>query len=457
MQYNITPYVLIKGRKPTVQYFHMFGSLCYPTNGRDDLGKMKPKANIGIFIGYSESTGGFRIYNHRTRKIMETIHVKYDKLTTMASECNNSGPNTPSSSSIIVEEHDAPQVVSLLEEPIANEPTTPASDDNADESVQEDVTELDGNTFINSFCNPALEEAESSSTYKDLSNMHEFYKQHHSTNRWTKNHPIEQVIGDPSKLVMTRSRLHTYAEMCMYALTAKNTVIRNKTRLVAKGFCQEEGIDFEESYALVVRPEAVRIFVSYAAHRNFTIYQMDFKAALLNGPLKEEVFVSQHDGFVDPDYPNHVYRLKKVQYGLKQAPRAWYDKLISFLIEYHFTKDNFEMSMMGEMKFFLGLQIHQFPRGIFISQSQHTLEIHKKHGVEGCDSISTLMATVRIDVDLQVQLVFVEDTSASVLQFSLVDNSKLNDVDLLLRRQKQNVSLLEGLQEGKKIALCQKE
>ncbi|GJX73342.1 retrovirus-related pol polyprotein from transposon TNT 1-94, partial [Tanacetum coccineum] len=92
-RYNKTPYELIRGRKPNVQYFHVFGSLCYPTNDHDNLGKLKPKADIGISIGYSESSRGFHIYNRRTKKIMEMIHVKFDELTTMASECNNSEPS----------------------------------------------------------------------------------------------------------------------------------------------------------------------------------------------------------------------------------------------------------------------------------------------------------------------------------------------------------------------------
>ncbi|GJX78124.1 retrovirus-related pol polyprotein from transposon TNT 1-94 [Tanacetum coccineum] len=100
----------------------------------------------------------------------------------------------------------------------------------------------------------------------------------------------------------------------------------------------EEGIDFEESFALVARLEAARMFIAFAAHKNITIFQMDVKTAFLNGPLKEEVYVSQPDRFVDPDFPDHVYKLKKALYGLKQAPRAWYDKVSSFLIEHHFTK-----------------------------------------------------------------------------------------------------------------------
>ncbi|GJY35177.1 integrase, catalytic region, zinc finger, CCHC-type containing protein [Tanacetum coccineum] len=111
----------------------------------------------------------------------------------------------------------------------------------------------------------------------------------------------------------------------------ENTIIRNKSRLVAKGYAQKEGIDFEESFAPVARLEAVRLFIAYAAHKSFTVYQMDVKTAFLYGPLKEEVYVNQPDGFVDPYHPDKVYRLKKALYGLKQAPRAWYDELSNFL------------------------------------------------------------------------------------------------------------------------------
>nr|GEY87370.1 hypothetical protein [Tanacetum cinerariifolium] len=170
-------------------------------------------------------------------------------------------------------------------------------------------------------------------------------------------HPLEQVHGNPSRPVQTRRQLATDPKMCMYVLTMstakpKNikeamadsawieamqeelyqfdrlqdedqTVIRNKARLVAKGYAQEEGIDFEESFAPVARLEAIRIFIAYAAHKYFLIYHMDIKTAFLNAPLKEEVYVAQPDGFVDPNHPEKVYRLRKALYGLKQAPRAW--------------------------------------------------------------------------------------------------------------------------------------
>nr|GEZ12222.1 copia protein [Tanacetum cinerariifolium] len=131
-------------------------------------------------------------------------------------------------------------------------------------------------------------------------------------------------------------------------------ILKNKARLVARGYRQEEGINFEESFASVARLEAVQIFLAYTAHKNMVVYQMDVKIAFLNGNLREEVYVSQPDGFMDQDNPNHVYKLKKALYWLKQAPRVC-------------------------------------PRGIFINQSKFALESLKKYGFESCDPVETLM------------------------------------------------------------------
>nr|GEX91646.1 hypothetical protein [Tanacetum cinerariifolium] len=161
-------------------------------------------------------------------------------------------------------------------------------------------------------------------------------------------------------------------------------ILKNKARLVARGYRQEEGIDFEESFAPVARLEAIQIFLAYAAHKNMVV---------------------QPDGFVDLDNPNHVYKLKKALYGLKQAPRAWYNMLSSFLLSQDFSKGSVDptlfirkngndlllMSMMGKISFFLGLQISQSLRGIFINQSKYALEPLKKYGFESCDPVDTPM------------------------------------------------------------------
>ncbi|GJZ25208.1 retrovirus-related pol polyprotein from transposon TNT 1-94 [Tanacetum coccineum] len=126
--------------------------------------------------------------------------------------------------------------------------------------------------------------------------------------------------------------------------------LKNKDRLVARGYRQEEGIDFEESFALVARLEAVRIFLAFAAHMNMIVYQMDAKTAFLNGILRKEVYVSQPNGFVDPENPNHVYRLKKALYGLKQAQRVWYDLLSSFLLSQGFLKGTVDPTLFISRK-----------------------------------------------------------------------------------------------------------
>ncbi|GJX86552.1 ribonuclease H-like domain-containing protein [Tanacetum coccineum] len=158
----------------------------------------------------------------------------------------------------------------------------------------------------------------------------------------TRNHPLEQVRRNPTMPVQTRRQLATDPVMMNFISSnrTKSLSIRNKARLVAKGYAQEEGIDFEESFAPVARLEAVRIFVAYAAHKSFLIYQMDVKTAFLNGPLKEEVYVAQPEGFVDPDHPEKVYLLRKALYGLKQAPRACGTPLA--------TKPKLDVDLSGE-------------------------------------------------------------------------------------------------------------
>ncbi|GJT81355.1 retrovirus-related pol polyprotein from transposon TNT 1-94 [Tanacetum coccineum] len=247
--------------------------------------------------------------------------------------------NTSLSSSILVEEDEAPQIVSSSAKQVANEPNSPVLNENANELVQEYIIDFDGNVFYNAPPTPMFEEAESSLTYQDPSNKNEFHQKHRSSNKWTKNHPIEQVIVRIIEPKNIKEALLD-ASWIEFMKDDINQFKRldNKSRLIAKGYGQEEGIDFKESLAPVARLEAVRIFVAYEAHKNFPIYQMDIKMAFLNGPLKEEVFIRQPNGFVDPDFPNHVYHLKKALYGLKQAPRAWYDKISSFLIKHHFRK-----------------------------------------------------------------------------------------------------------------------
>nr|GEV24155.1 ribonuclease H-like domain-containing protein [Tanacetum cinerariifolium] len=223
-----------------------------------------------------------------------------------------------------------------------SEPSTPTyvhAEENTDHQAEEGE-HLQDDEFTNPFCAPAQEKAESSSHNIGNSNVPTFNQPQVSEYQWTKDHPLEQVRGNPSRSVQTRRQLTIDVEMCMLALTVwelvdkpfgkiviklkwlwKNkkeedqTVIQNKARLVAKGYAQEEGIDFEESFALVERLEAVQIFIAYAANKSFLIYQMDVKTAFLNGLLKEEVYVAQPDRTSDPPIPKwYLYQSGQVHF-----------------------------------------------------------------------------------------------------------------------------------------------
>ncbi|GJV13344.1 retrovirus-related pol polyprotein from transposon TNT 1-94 [Tanacetum coccineum] len=529
-----TPYELLHNKPPDLSYLHVFGALCYPTNDSENLGKLQPKADIGIFIGYAPTKKAFRIYNRRTRRIIETIHVDFDELTAMASEHSSSGvalhemtspticsglvpnphPSTPfvppsrtdwdmlfqplfdeflnHSPSV---DHPAPEVVALINEviaPILADSTDSPSSTTVDQDAPSLITHMGNDPYFGAPIPEILSDQSSSSgsIHTIVHPDHQIFK-HNS--KWTKDHPLENIIGELARPVSTRLQLHEQALFCYYdafltavepktykdaltqacwieamqeelneferlevwelvprpdkvmVITLKwiykvkldelGGILKNKARLVACGYRQEEGINFEESFAPVARLEAIRIFLAFAAHMNMVVYQMDVKTAFLNGNLREEVYVSQPDGFVDKDNPNHVYKLKKALYGLKQAPRAWYDMLSSFVISQDFSKGSvdptlfirrdgkelllvqiyvddiifvastpelcdlfskimcskFKMSMMGKISFFLGLQISQSPRGIFINQSKYALESLKKYGFDSCDPVDTPM------------------------------------------------------------------
>ncbi|GJU51375.1 retrovirus-related pol polyprotein from transposon TNT 1-94 [Tanacetum coccineum] len=354
LRHGKTPYELLHDKLPDLSFFHVFGALCYPTNDSENLGKLQPKADIGIFIGYAPTKKAFRIYNRRTRRIIKTIHVDFDELTAMASEHSSSGPalhemtpatissglvpNPPPSTPFVPPsrtdwdilfqplfdellnppssvDHPAPEVIALVAEVVAPEPPVFNRIHLSSTTVNQDAPSPKPNNFKQAMTKPSWIDAMQEE-------IHEFQRLE-----------VWELVPCQDKVLLIKLKW-------IYKVKTDEFggVLKNKARLVAQGFRQEEGIDFEKSFAPVARIEAIRIFVANASHNNMTIYQMDVKTAFLNGELKEEVYVSQPEGFVDQDNPSHVYKLKKALYGLKQAPRAWYEMLSSFLISQHFSK-----------------------------------------------------------------------------------------------------------------------
>ncbi|GJT02753.1 retrovirus-related pol polyprotein from transposon TNT 1-94 [Tanacetum coccineum] len=322
--HNKTPYELVHDKKPDLTFFRIFGALCYLTNDSEDLGKLQPTADIGIFVGYASSRKGYRIINKRTDAsylIRFLQHLMYTPINkeleilfqpmfdeylepTRVERPVSPAPivsvlvtsaGTPSSTTI---DQDAPSP--------SHSPSSSALQSSslhqgvaAESTLMEDnpFPPIDNDPFVNVFAPEPSSEASSSG---DLSSAESPYVtqtlQH--LEKWRKDHPLDNIIVPQPDCVMIIALKWIYK----VKLDEYGDVLKNK------------------------------------ASKNMTIYQMDVKTAFLNGELKEEVYVSQLEGFVDPDHPIHVYRLKKVLYGLKQAPRAWYDTLSRFLLDNKFSK-----------------------------------------------------------------------------------------------------------------------
>nr|GEW90686.1 reverse transcriptase domain-containing protein [Tanacetum cinerariifolium] len=294
-------------------------------------GNMKSKiVEKGIFLGYSPNSKAYINLNSETMRVEESLNVKFDE----------SPP---------------------LETP-------PLEDDDVLENENIERQEK------------YLEIKENEPLKKGIPNIKESI-----------DHPLETIIG--TKWVVKNK------------LDENNIVLRNKARLVAQGYNQQEGMDFDETYALVARLESIRILLAYSCALDFKLYQMDVKSAFLNGFINEEVYVAKPPRFVDFRKPNHVFKFKKAFYGLKKALKAWYDILKALLINHTYTMgldlyndfskimhDEFEMSMMGELDFFLGLQIKELEDRIFFNQSKYVKEMLKKFGLEDSKPIETPMA-----------------------------------------------------------------
>ncbi|GKB76634.1 retrovirus-related pol polyprotein from transposon TNT 1-94 [Tanacetum coccineum] len=362
-------------KKPDLTFFRVFGALCYPANDTENLRKFQAKLTLGFLLGYAPI---------KTPPYSTCLpgHLK------LGTFVYNNWPRCTVNKCFIV--------TSDIHRPVQH-PEIQRSPFKKTPQAFHDVLPPSHNLWLlrSRFRrDPGSAQSSSGNVNSAEPNQVNYPPDH--LRRWTKDHPLDNIVGNPSRPVSTRKQLASDALWCCFhtelskvepknfkmaviedcwfqamqdeihefdrlevwelvprpiyvmvialkwiykvKLDEYGDVLKNKARLVAKGYRQEEGIDFEESFAPVARIEAIRIFIANAATKNMIIYQMDVKTAFLNGDLQEEVFVSQPEGFEDQENPTHVYRLKKALYGLKQAPRAWYDTLSKFLMANNFFK-----------------------------------------------------------------------------------------------------------------------
>ncbi|GKC83693.1 retrovirus-related pol polyprotein from transposon TNT 1-94 [Tanacetum coccineum] len=429
-----TPYELLKGRKPTLDYFRVFGSKCFILNTKDYLTKFDPKSYEGIFLGYSQNSKAYIILNKHTRKVEESLNVTFDE-----------NPPPFKTSPLVDDDLDEEEAIKVTEKK------------NLENDIEDETLEIDEIVNIKESRNHPLENVIGNLNQRTLRSQAQNQSNFFCFISTIEPKNVNEALTDDSWIVAMQEELNQFIANDVWELVPQprnmtiigtkwvfrnkldenGIVSRNKARLVAQGYNQQEGIDYDETYALVARLESIRILLAYACALDFKLFQMDVKSAFLNGFINEEVYVAQPPGFIDFEKPDHVYKLKKALYGLKQAPKAWYDRLKSFLIKHEYkmdmvdntlyTKkkssnliiiqiyvdgiifcstcqdmcdefskimhDEFEMSMMGELNFFLGLQIKQMEDGIFFYQSKYIKEMLKKFGLEESKPMKTPMSS----------------------------------------------------------------
>nr|GEW89578.1 hypothetical protein [Tanacetum cinerariifolium] len=375
-RFNKTPYELINGRKPDISFLYVFGALCYPKNDREYIGKLGAKGDIGFFIGYSADSYAYRIFNRRTKKIMETINVSFDEISAMAFEQRSSKPGlqsmTPRQISSGLDLTYAPSTITtqqptegeldllfeaIYDDYIGGQPSATARTVRPAQEPQVRQTSTTSTTIADTASTPTNSSSHATNIPNTSQDVDELNSQQQQN--------VKEAMTDPAWIDSMQEEFLQFKRLDVWVLVPtpdnispltlkwlfknkhdkEQTVIQNKSRLVVRGYRQEEGIDFEESFAPVARMEAIRIFLAYAAHKSFYVFQMDVKTAFLHGSLKEDVYVCHPQGFINADHPSHIYNLKKALYGLKQAPRAWYDKLSTFLLHNHFFKGTIDPTL----------------------------------------------------------------------------------------------------------------
>ncbi|GJT26173.1 retrovirus-related pol polyprotein from transposon TNT 1-94 [Tanacetum coccineum] len=382
-----TPYEIFRGRKPSLEHFKVFGSKCFILNTKDYLTKFDPKSYEGVFLGYSQNSKVYVVLNKHTMKVEESLNVTF-----------NESP-TPTKLSPLVDDD-------VGEEEAIKKNTKVVNNNNEeDESIK--VGKI---VNIKESKNHPLDQVIGNLNQRTLRSQAQNHSNFFCFISTIEPKNVNEALKDESCVVAMQEELNQFVANVVWELVPLpisqsvigtkwvfrnkldeyGIVSRNKARLVAQGYNQQEGINYDETYTPVARLESIRILLTIACANDFNLYQMDVKSAFLNGFINEEVYVAQPSGFIDFQKPNYVYKLKKALYGLKQAPKACQNLCDGFAKIMH---DEFEMSMIGELNFFLGLQIKQIEDEIFFNQSKYIKEMLKKFRLEDSKPTKTPMST----------------------------------------------------------------
>nr|GEY03556.1 hypothetical protein [Tanacetum cinerariifolium] len=356
--YFKTPYELFKGRSPALSFMRPFGCHVTILNTLNQLGKFDGKSDEGIFVGYSTTSKASRVYNIRTRKVKENLHITFlenkpmitgggpewlfdidafSKLINYAPVFAGINSNDFTDNSLFESFSQASDGHNKYK----HGPSQASENDDQERHNADSSTKTVNNVRRVNTATPTYVDYPNDPLMTDLEDARIFDDAYDDRDEGAKADYNNLETMEPKKTLMDlppRKRAIGTKWVCRNKRDQKGIVVRNKARLVAQGYRQEEGIDYDEVFAPVARIEAIRLFLAYVSFMDFTIYQIDVKSAFLYGTIKEEVYVSQPPGFVDLEFPDRVYKAEKALYGLHQAPRAWYETLSTYLLDNGFRR-----------------------------------------------------------------------------------------------------------------------
>ncbi|GJZ01802.1 retrovirus-related pol polyprotein from transposon TNT 1-94 [Tanacetum coccineum] len=431
-----TPYDIFRKRIPNISFLYVFGCPVYIHNHKDHLGKFDEKASDGYLLGYSLVSKAFRVFNTKRQQTEETYHITFDE---------------------------SPEAIKFSKPSVDNiniaksERYPPDEYLHPYEPSQRYQTNSNDVSFIEPYECPesVVLETEVSSFLKS------------PQDRWSQDKHIElvNIIGNPGAEMLTRAMAKQLTAASAHerlfvdflsedepkkvsealkhpgwvdAMQDKlNQFSRNKARLVTQGYNQQEGIDYDDTFAPVVTLEAIGIFLAFSTYMNFIIYQMDDKSAFLNGKLKEEVYVKQPPSFESNEFPNHVCKLDKALYGLKQAPRAWYETLSTFLTEHKFVRGKIDNTLFVYKTQTDVILIKQSERGILINQEKYVKDLLKKYDINGSSVKTPMVPPNNLGPDLNGKAV----NATQYRGFDLKDTQTLTMLDATWTRKALQLKL----------------
>lgn len=394
---NMTPEEAWSGRKPSVDHFKVFGCIAYAHIPDEKMTKLDEKGEKCVFLGISEHSKAYKLFNPVTKRVITSRDVIFDEEMTWDWTAKGNAPqqlpvDLDATEGTELEQHPfneslpySSQMTQINEQPTVNQRLRKQPAWMMDYVSGDELSEDDSLAHYALFadCDPVR--------FEDAAQDPKWQKAMDEEIAAIKKNQTWELTDLPMghKAIGVKWVYKT-------KLNKEGKVDKYKARLIVKGYKQEYGVDYQEVFAPVARHDTIRLVLALASQNSWQVFQMDVKSAFLHDDLVEEVYVDQAPGYVIQGKEKKVYRLRKALYGLKQAPRAWYSRIATYFTSATLFADfkqsmmaEFDMSDLGLMHYFLGIEVVQSDKGIFITQRKYALEILDRFQMKNCNPVRT--------------------------------------------------------------------